>query len=754
MNTSISKEIAERDKVIVGSDGWLFLGNDSNNSTAQFVGEINLSPQSIEKLNAYLNAIKSKIECDFFFSISPNKEFVHPEKYPYVMREKSNGKALVHEQVISALDDCGIKYHYPAKELAEIPNSYYKTDTHWSEYGAYTTLSNFFLSSYNISLIELSSQNFSEEYVSGDLGSKLDGQKDGRLSYNFKVDEYEVFNSNLKNHGYGVHYVNPNAPNQRKVLVFGDSFGISYIKPLALTFREVVFLYSPATFIENVYEYFSPDIVIFQINQRFLLDPPNYRYNLENSLVFKKFKPFNENEINDYVYSKKNTEKKSFLSNLYLDGLSTIAARKKPIVSSSFPGKKVIFNGEHIEVHVNIMSTESKKIVATFTARSDKPQKSGFGEAFFEKNSIPAIHFISKSNHWWQIPEMKTAIEKATPFLDNFSEIFTYGASMGGHGALIFSKALKANHIIVGSPQFAIKGRLTPWTPRWERDTKDVNETFPIEEGLAKTAEIYCIYDPFNHFDRLHVNQINTLAPIKRIKTSFSGHSAVLQLKNLGVLSTLLKSIIYTPEKIDETLMELKRKRSTNLNYLIGLGARSLTHTYRKAISIWANAKAFSIAKEIAFGNTSEDLSHADISIVFKSYCNNLIKLNRTDEAVNFSKKYCERYPDTYLSYELLSNTYWKAKDYSNALLEAKRALRLNRQNPSLRLSVTRLHLALNQIDDAMHHLDIALGFPSKDKKAWIALYKDMDKYGCHLETKEKIIMKIKEIDPHYENSI
>lgn len=327
MTTPISP-INESDKVIVGSDGWLFLCNDSNNSTAQFTGEINLSDQSIEKFQVYLTAIKNKIACDFFFSISPNKEYVHPEKYPFLIKEKSNGKPLVHEQAISILNGLGIKVHYPVGELAQIPNSYYKTDTHWSEFGAYTTLRNFFLSNYNFNLVELFSQNFSMEYVSGDLGSKLDGRKDGRLSYNFKIDEYEVFNSGLKNHGYGVHYVNPNAPIDRKILVFGDSFGISYIKPLVLTFKEVVFLYSPATFIENVYENFLPDIVIFQINQRFLLDPPSYRYNLYNSLVFKKFKSFNLDEIKRYKILNEENEKTSMLKELYIKELRAIISKE------------------------------------------------------------------------------------------------------------------------------------------------------------------------------------------------------------------------------------------------------------------------------------------------------------------------------------------------------------------------------------------------------------------------------------------
>jgi|GEM_PF-1004355 len=747
MNTSISKEISERDKVIIGADGWLFLGNDSNNSTAQFIGEINLGAQEREKFRLYLQAVKKKIFCDVFFSIAPNKEFVHPEKYPFLIKEK--GGLLVHEQAISILAEHDVPYHYPVEELASIPNSFYKTDTHWSEYGAYKTLSNFFLSHYRIDLVDLNDKDFLMEYVAGDLGNKLDGQKDGRLSYNFKIDEYELFNSGLKNHGYGVHYVNPNASIDKKILVFGDSFGISYIKPLVLTFREVVFLYSPATFIENVYDHFLPDLVILQINQRFLLDPPNYRLSLENSLVFKKFKNFDLNETKSYVQTIEK-QKNSFLKYLYLKPLAGLIPTRNTTISNLLE-KKMLFNGEYVEVRSSIFDAEKNKIVVTFTARSDSPQKNGFGEEFFEKNNISAIHFISKSNHWWQVDEMRSAIQTAAALVKNYIDIYTYGASMGGHGALIFSKELNASHIIVGSPQFAIKGRLTPWTPRWHRDTKGVNEIFTIEDGLAKNAKIYCIYDPFNHFDRLHIAQIKNLVSLNFVRTCFSDHSSILHLKNMGVLSDLLKTIIFRPENLKDIINNIKIKRSKNLKYLLGLEKRSAAHKCRGKVEFWAKEKAFLIAREGTFDG-ADQFSQTDVAVIFKRYCSDLIKSNLVKEAINFAEEYCQRYPDTYLSHDLLSNVYWKSGNHMDALLESKRALRLNRQNASLRVSVVRLHIILEQFDEALHHLDVAIAFPSKDKKSWIALLKDLADTNVSLDVKSKVEDKIREIDPSWAN--
>lgn len=549
MTEEILSNVDEREKVIVGSDGWLFLRNDTNNSVAQFVGEINLDEKSIDKFTRYLKALKNKLSCEFFFSISPTKEFVHPDKYPFVMKERSGGQPLIHEQIISTIDRYNIKYHYPVKELSEIPTAYYKTDTHWSEYGAYKTIKSFFQSNYGVNLIELASKDFSVEYVSGDLGSKLDGQEDGRLIYNFSIDEYEVFNSGLRNNGFGKHYINPMAIDQRRVLIFGDSFGFSYVKPLVLTFQEVVYLYSPAAFIEDIYSSFAPDFVILQINQRFLTNPPRYHYKLKDSPMFRKFRQFNSNEINNYIRLKSNKSKISFLKDFYLDGLSAMVADEKPI------------------------------------------------------------------------------------------------------------------------------------EPHHEETEKDI----------LLSGEIIAV------------------------------------------------------------VKEGKKGRMTNLNYLNSLAARASTHTHRKEVAYWAKKQALLVAKERAFGNTHKEFSHKDASPIFKSYCTELIKTKLIDDAVVFAKEYCLKYPDIYFSYDLLSYVYWKTKNYEDALLESKKALRLNRQNPSLRISVIRLHIALGQVDEALHHLDIALSFPSKDKKAWLALYNDMNNPGISSDVKFKVINKIREIDPHFE---
>ncbi|EKO3753675.1 hypothetical protein P0F28_003026 [Vibrio metschnikovii] len=738
----------ESEKVIEGLSGWLFLGNDSNNSVGQFTGEVNLSDSKLSIFRNYLDLVISKVRCPIVFSIAPNKEYVFPEKYPFERKEPISVDGLVHERVIEIISDAGLSLDYPDKFLSELEYSYYKTDTHWSDYGAYSVLKRFFNQKLGVDICKLDLKDFSFESVSGDLGSKLDGRKDNRLSYSFNIDRFVVFDSGLKNHGFSVHYINPNSSDSRKVLIFGDSFGISYIKPLVMTFREVVFIYSPATFIEDVYSSFNPDFVILQINQRFLLDPPNIRESLSKSSVLKKFLRMSPQEIFSHYDSYVRLESNSFLRKSYIEGL--ISLSEKNLVPH-FQKRHLIYSSENLEVITNFSVGVTDKIVISFTSRSDTPQRSGFGEVFFEKIGVSSIFFISKANHWWQLPEMESVLNIVEPLLSSSKYIITYGASMGAHGALVFSKRLRANCIIAASPQYAINGRLVPWTSRWSIDTKDVSEIFPIETGLSLTAKTVCIYDPFNSFDVVHVNAISKLVPLERVPTSFSGHSTLIYLKDIGVLSRFMKSVI--EQKLDTKLFnkELTLLKRDSLKYLFGISVLSSKYSSRSRLLAWAKNRILLIVDKFLSGEKIS-VSHLELSVFLKLHCKDLVKTGKAFEAVQLAKRYVELYPDITFSHDVLSSVYWKLKNYDLALLESKRALRLQRKNSSLRLSVARLQIANKLYEDALNNINSSFLYHSKDKKAWVALYKDIKDINYFSVVLADVYSKIIVLDPDFKD--
>ena len=293
MNQSANEQL---NKVIEGKDGWLFLGNDSNNSVDQYTGKLLLSKDCVSNYGAYFSNLNSHIKCDFSFFIVPNKEYVLSEFYPY-FNSISKGLTIL-EQVRGVASANSVEINYPIELLTSNPESFYKTDTHWNDFGAYLGLLSIFkyMDSFIFPKIDLES--FGCVYVSGDLGEKLTPvKKDKRLVYNAETEAEVVFNSFLKNHGYLIHYKNRNAINKKKVLIFGDSFGIQFEKFLKVVFSEVIFVYSPAVFVKDIYDTVSPDFVILQINQRFLVEPPKFRFTMKNSLIFKKIDKFSPDEF-------------------------------------------------------------------------------------------------------------------------------------------------------------------------------------------------------------------------------------------------------------------------------------------------------------------------------------------------------------------------------------------------------------------------------------------------------------------------
>jgi hypothetical protein len=104
-----------------------------------------------------------------------------------------------------------------------------------------------------------------------------------------------------------------------------------------------------------------------------------------------------------------------------------------------------LFDSPNLHVKFVPGISDAESVFVTFTPRNGgRPNKKGFGEPFFSKRAIPALHFVAQWNHWWQVPDVLEAIELSQPLLAGFKRVVTYGASMGAHGALGRSQDLTA----------------------------------------------------------------------------------------------------------------------------------------------------------------------------------------------------------------------------------------------------------------------------------------------------------------------
>jgi alginate O-acetyltransferase complex protein AlgJ len=136
--------VSASEKVIIGKQGWLFLGE-----ATKFANEIdyirNLEPFTEEELRAWQTLLEErrnwleKRGIHYIFTVAPNKSTIYPELLPDAIKKSRRPSRL--DQLIDHLKKNStftILDLRPALwEAKQIRPAYHQTDTHWNDWGAY-----------------------------------------------------------------------------------------------------------------------------------------------------------------------------------------------------------------------------------------------------------------------------------------------------------------------------------------------------------------------------------------------------------------------------------------------------------------------------------------------------------------------------------------------------------------------------------------------------------------------------------------
>jgi hypothetical protein len=300
--------------VIVGKDGWLFLGGGSNSVMDYYTGKKIFDAHLTRKWRRLLSGRFDRLKAlgaDYVHLFAPNKLSVypeyHPDSMPYfnghpiraLMNSYGEENIRIHENIIDP-----IPYFTDLKKDHLL---YWKTDTHWTYLGAYAAYQLICSRLQVDPLSELLDRKYGEAELALDLGSKVSPlrkevarfysvlEKSKRVSANPIVNYKE--DNKLENEigwhvGSNVVFRNSSSVDGRTLVLFGDSF--SEYRPhlltglLAETFREVHFVWSVSLdyeYINNV----NPDIVVTEIVERFMPSVPDDEFSL-NRYTRKKMK--------------------------------------------------------------------------------------------------------------------------------------------------------------------------------------------------------------------------------------------------------------------------------------------------------------------------------------------------------------------------------------------------------------------------------------------------------------------------------
>ena len=234
----------------------------------------------------------------------PNKETIYDDKTGLLRPERPGNPltaltqkaAIPHREVIAETCINPINYFKRIKNNIQL---YWKTDSHWNPNGCYAAYQ-LVCSKLKIPpLKDLLFRPFSEGMVEMDLGGKICPKiKEKVRFYDFCQNascsetnelikfkkKHKLENEPLLHVGSSITYVNPEAPQKLKVVIFGDSF--SEYRPalltgmLAETFSETNFVWS--TSIDYAYiDEINPDIIITEIVERFMPAVPTDKFDLK-----------------------------------------------------------------------------------------------------------------------------------------------------------------------------------------------------------------------------------------------------------------------------------------------------------------------------------------------------------------------------------------------------------------------------------------------------------------------------------------
>jgi alginate O-acetyltransferase complex protein AlgJ len=277
-------DISQTTDVIVGKDGWLFLRPGNRDMLA----DLNLDPFTPDELDAWQHLLERRNQwcidhgIRLIVLVPPDKQSIYREYMPDAYTRLGPKTRLdqlidrIHEthSTVDLLDLRPILLE--AKKLHPDPRLYFKTDTHWTDFGAwycYPAILNEINRLLGLHMLPQSTGDFVGSYSvrPGDLALILD-----------QTDEYQEHWPHLsRRQPYPLTFIigNPRVPVQThgdprgpRLFVIHDSFG-NYFGPfLGPHFSASQWEWTRVLNAQDVLQ-FKPDIIIVESIERWLYDP-------------------------------------------------------------------------------------------------------------------------------------------------------------------------------------------------------------------------------------------------------------------------------------------------------------------------------------------------------------------------------------------------------------------------------------------------------------------------------------------------
>ncbi|HWR41607.1 alginate O-acetyltransferase AlgX-related protein [Sporomusa sp.] len=267
-------------KVLIGKDGWLFLQNDTNRVVEQNNGTLKLTEIELKK---WLRTLESRFAIlknrgiKYYFLIAPNKESIYPEYLPddYIISDDR----LVY-QLLNACKPYNLPVYYPVDTLKLYKSEhqlYPSGNTHWNGIGgfiAYQYVMNIIKKDFDTNILDWEEINFVDEETSQDLGNKLTPPRTSIFSWGkVKLPRAQIIYDNKAINSGKIQITLNKNTSLPTAAIFHDSF-IEFLLPFIMESFSKIYLFHTPCLDYDLIEKINPDVVISEMVERFLIQPP------------------------------------------------------------------------------------------------------------------------------------------------------------------------------------------------------------------------------------------------------------------------------------------------------------------------------------------------------------------------------------------------------------------------------------------------------------------------------------------------
>ena len=276
---------SEINKVLTGKDGWLFLANDSNESLEHLTGQKKMATELLNRWSTLICQRQDHMaarKIPFVQVIVAEKEAVYRDHLPdtFTITEERPVCAIVKalEQNQRTL---GFLYGPSAEEARRSPhNLYFKGDTHFSFQGAEALTRQLLLQLFQLGDMygrprpnQLTSYPYKKAFQVGDLISKRVGTNVEMIDYPQARHVHISICATPEPRAGRVRGFH-NSQGTGRLLMFHTSSADWMAPFLNDTFRDVMYLWGGEVD-SHVIDWFQPDYVVAQTNERFLTHCPD-----------------------------------------------------------------------------------------------------------------------------------------------------------------------------------------------------------------------------------------------------------------------------------------------------------------------------------------------------------------------------------------------------------------------------------------------------------------------------------------------